>query len=204
MGITKQADTNVLKLVDDIQAYITERNAFGDSTGVKLFLVDDQTISTRDALSLMQTNALIGLAMVLLVTWLFLGYKIAFLTSIGIPFTLAGTFLILNSLGMSLNNNVLLGVVIALGMLVDDAVVVVEAIYQRLQQGIVAISATTAALKEVFSPVTTSVLTTIAVFLPLMLIPGILGEFMKVIPIVVSLSLAISLLQAYWMLPTHM
>lgn len=203
LAITKQADTNVLELVDDISNYIKERNIYSDATGVSLFLVDDQTISTREALNLMQTNALIGLAMVLLVTWAFLGTHIALLTSIGIPFTLAGTFLVLNTLGISLNNMVLLGVVIALGMIVDDAVVVVESIYQRIQNGMSGLKAATGALNEVFAPVSTSVMTTMAAFLPLMLLPGILGEFMKVIPIVVTLALAISLLEAYWMLPAH-
>lgn len=203
MAITKQANTNVLDLVDDVRSYIESRNRLSRTTGVELFLVDDQTISTRDALSLMQTNATIGLVMVLLVTWIFLGTRISLLTSIGIPFTLAGTFLVLNAIGMSLNNTVLLGVVIALGMLVDDAVVVVESIYQRLQQGMAPMQAATDSLQEVVSPVTTSVLTTMAAFLPLMLMPGILGEFMKVIPMVVTLALAVSLLEAYWMLPAH-
>ena len=203
LAITKQSTTNVLELVDDINAYIKERNELSDETGVKLHLVDDQTVSTREALKLMQTNAMIGLVLVLFVTWIFLGSRISFLTSIGIPFTLAGTFLVLNTAGMTLNNMVLLGVVIALGMLVDDAVVVVESIYQRLQQGQKGLHAAIDALKEVFAPVTTSVMTTMAAFLPLMLLPGILGEFMKVIPLVVTLALAISLLEAYWMLPAH-
>ena len=203
LAITKQANTNVLKLVDDIRAYIDERNRYSTNTGVNIFLVDDQTISTRNALSLMKTNAVIGVIMVLVVTWIFLGTRIAVLTSIGIPFTLAGTFLILNIIGMSLNNMVLLGVVIALGMLVDDAVVVVESIYQRLQQGMVPMRAAIEALQEVFAPVTTSVMTTMAAFLPLMLMPGILGDFMRVIPMVVTLALAVSLVEAYWMLPAH-
>lgn len=203
MTVTKQANTNVLQLVDNIQAYIDKRNQLSDNTGVKLFLSDDQTVSTRNALSLMQTNAVIGLLMVLLVTWVFLGLRIAFFTSIGIPFTLAGTFLILNAMDISLNNTVLLGIVIALGMLVDDAVVVVEAIYQRLQHGIKPIVAAIEGLREVFAPVTTSVLTTMAAFLPLMLMPGILGDFMKVVPMVVTLALAISLIEAYWILPVH-
>ncbi len=203
LAITKQANTNVLDLVDDINAYIDDRNQYRNGTGVDVFMVDDQTISTRNALALMQTNAIIGLVMVLVVTWIFLGTRIAVLTSIGIPFTLAGTFLILHIMDISLNNMVLLGVVIALGMLVDDAVVVVESIYQRLQQGMQPMSAALASLKEVFAPVTTSVMTTMAAFLPLMLMPGILGDFMRIIPMVVTLALAVSLLEAYWMLPAH-
>ncbi len=203
LTVTKQADANVIELVDQINAYLEERNQFKDATGVEMFLVDDQTVSTRKALTLMQNNALIGLVMVLLVTWAFLGSRIALLTSIGIPFTLAGTFLIISTGGLSLNNTVLLGVVIALGMIVDDAVVVVESIYQRLQRGLSGMDATIDSLREVFAPVTTSVMTTMAAFLPLVLMPGILGDFMRVIPIVVSLALFVSLFEAYWMLPAH-
>lgn len=203
LTVTKQADANVLDLVDRINSYIGERNELKTATGAEVFLVDDQTISTRQALDLMQTNAFIGLVLVLIVTWVFLGSRIALLTSIGIPFTLAGTFLIISSMGISLNNTVLLGVVIALGMLVDDAVVVVESIYQRLQHGLDGMSAVIKSLVEVFAPVTTSVMTTIAAFLPLMLLPGILGDFMRVVPMVVTLALLVSLVEAYWMLPSH-
>ena len=203
LTVTKQADANVLELLDLVNGYIEERNRYKSSTGAEIFLIDDQTISTRQALELMQMNAMIGLGLVLIVTWIFLGTRIALLTSIGIPFTLAGTFLIISTIGITLNNTVLLGVVIALGMLVDDAVVVVESIYQRLQHGLDAMSAVIKSLQEVFAPVTTSVMTTIAAFLPLMLLPGILGEFMKVIPLVVTLALLVSLVEAYWMLPSH-
>ncbi len=88
-------------------------------------------------------------------------------------------------------------------MLVDDAVVVVESIYYRLQRGAAVLPATLNSLKEVVGPVTTAVLTTMAAFLPLMLLPGILGKYMMVIPLVVTIALAISLVEAYWMLPAH-
>jgi multidrug efflux pump subunit AcrB len=102
-----------------------------------------------------------------------------------------------------LNNSVLLGVVISLGMLVDDAVVVVEGIYYRIRHGMGATQAAVESLREVFAPVTASVLTTMAAFMPLMLMPGILGQFMMVIPLVVTMALAISLIEAYWILPSH-
>ena len=132
-----------------------------------------------------------------------MGTRIALLTAIGIPFILAATFWILAANGETLNITVLLGVVIVLGMLVDDAVVVVESIYYRLQRGEKALQAAIGAMKEVALPVTTAVLTTIAAFLPLMLLPGILGKFMRVIPMVVTIALTISLIEAFWMLPAH-
>ncbi|MET0118445.1 MAG: efflux RND transporter permease subunit [Sedimenticola sp.] len=203
LASTKKAKANTLELVQGINAYIEERNRFSAKTGVELVLIDDQTEITRSALSIMQNNALLGLGMVLIVTWLFLGSRIALLTSIGIPFILAGTFWVLSSMGQTLNVSVLLGAVISLGMLVDDAVVVVESIYYRLQRGEAALPAILASLKEVVAPVTSAVLTTMAAFLPLMLLPGILGDYMLIIPLVVTIALAISLVEAYWMLPAH-
>ncbi len=203
LTVMKKDSTNVLELVDKLQAYINEANTAQTSSGMSLVLLDDQTEITKNALNIMQTNALFGLVLVLFSTWLFLGLRIATIVAIGIPFTLCATFLTLEQLGQTLNVSVLLGVVICLGMLVDDSVVVVEAIYYRLARGMSKMDATIEGLKEVFAPVTASVCTTIAAFLPLMLLPGILGKFMLVIPLVVCLSLAYSLIEAYWMLPAH-
>ncbi len=203
LAIMKKENANTLELVERIRSYLEQRNKLAAKTGVDLLLVDDQTVPTRQAIDLMQNNALIGLVMVLLVAWAFLGSRIALLTAIAIPFILAGTFWVLSVIGETLNVTTLLGVVIVLGMLVDDAVVVVEAIYYRLQRGAESMRAAIDSLREVASPVSTAVLTTIAAFSPLMLLPGILGDFMRVIPLVVTIALAISLLEAFWMLPAH-
>ncbi len=202
-SVTKKSYTNTLELVERLDEYIGVTNQVINHRGVELTLLDDQTIPTRKALSVMQTNALVGLLLVILVTWIFLGSRIAFFIGIGIPFTLAGTFWVLNLTGSTVNVSVLLGLVLVLGMLVDDAVVVVESIYYRIQRGMDSLQAAQEALVEVFSPVTTAIITTMAAFLPLMLLPGILGDFMFVIPFVVTIALAISLLEAYWMLPVH-
>jgi len=203
LAVTKQAQVNTLQLVQRLNEYVAERNRVSDGTGVQVELIDDQTEMTRSALKIMENNALLGLFLVLLVSWIFLGSRIALITSIGIPFVLAGTFWLLSAMDQTLNVMVLLGVVISLGMLVDDAVVVVEAIYYRMQRGADALTASIESLKEIFAPVTAAVLTTIAAFLPLMLMPGILGKFMLVVPLVVTTALLISLLEAFWMLPAH-
>ncbi len=203
LAVTKKVAVNTLDLVARLNAYAEKKNLQSSQTGVIVALTDDRTEITRNALRIMQNNAALGLILVLFTTWLFLGMRIALLTTIGIPFILAGTFWVLQIMGHTLNVTVLLGVVISLGMLVDDAVVVVEGIYYRLQRGASGMKASIDAIEEVFSPVTAAVLTTIAAFLPLMLLPGILGEFMRVIPIVVTTALVISLFEAFWMLPSH-
>lgn len=203
LSVMKQSGANTLELIERVQDFVQSRNELITNTGVKLTLINDQSEITKKAIKIMETNALYGLGFVLLITFLFLGFKISSITTIGIPFILAGTFWLLAGLGQTLNVSILLGVVIALGMLVDDAVVVAESIYHKIHLGFEKHEATIQALKEVVAPVTTAVLTTIAAFLPLMLLPGILGEFMRVIPMVVTTALLISLVEAYWMLPAH-
>ena len=203
MSITKASFTNTIDLVDQINTYIENKNILLEGTGIELILSDDQTQRTRHALTVMERNAAFGLFLVLGICWLFLGIRIASFVTIGIAFSIAGTFWVLNILGNTLNVAVLLGIVIVLGMLVDDAVVVVEAIYYRLQRGQQALTAAIDSLREVAQPVTSAVLTTICAFTPLMLLPGILGDFMFVIPLVVTIGLLVSLVEAFWILPSH-
>ncbi len=203
LAINKRSKVNTLELVQRIDAYLAQQKASLGPTGVQVTLLDDQTIPTRQAIGTMQTNALQGLLLVALAAWLFLGSRMALLVSLGIPFSLAGTFWVLHSLGFTLNLTVLLGVIIALGMLVDDAVVILEDIYYRMARGAQAIDAAAEAVRTVGWPVLAAVLTTVAAFLPLMLLPGIVGEFMLLVPLVVSLALLISLAEGFWMLPTH-
>jgi len=203
MSITKVGFTNTLDLIDRINAYVDTKNELLAGSGISLILSDDQTTQTRKALSVMQTNAAVGLVLVLGVCWLFLGFRIAAFVTLGIAFSISGTFWVLNITGNTLNVSVLLGIVIVLGMLVDDAVVMVEALYYRLQRGQDAISAAIDSLREVGQPVTSAVFTTISAFLPLMLLPGIVGDFMLVIPLVVTIGLLVSLIEAFWILPSH-
>lgn len=203
MAVTKKSRTNTLELVERLRAYIDAQNPLLAAQGLTLALTDDQTVPTREAIDVMQTNALYGMLLVLAVCWVFLGWRIGVLVALGIPFSLLGTFAILAPMGYTVNVSVLLGVVIALGMLVDDAVVVVEAIYYRMERGQQALQASLDGMVEVWKPVLASVATTLAAFLPLMLLPGIVGKFMFVIPFVVTLALVISLAEAFWMMPVH-
>lgn len=203
LSITKKSYTNTIELVDRINQYLKNQNTVLIPIGIHLALVDDQTIPTKEAINIMQINAGLGLLLVLATTWAFLGGRMAILLSLGIPFSIAGAFAVIYAIGWTLNVSILLGVVIVLGMLVDDTVVVVEAIYYRISRGLDAVTASINALREIFTPVLTSVLTTIAAFLPLMLLPGIVGKFMLVVPAVVTLALAFSLVEAFWMLPAH-
>lgn len=202
-AITKKSRVNTLNLVADIHRLVDARAPGLAKDGFQLKLFDDQTVSTKTAIGVMEANALLGLLVVLGLCWLFLGTRLALLVSLGIPFSLAGTFAILYAFDFTLSIPVLLGIVIALGMLVDDAVVITEAIYYRIARGVDALAATLGAVREVGWPVLAAVATTIAAFLPLMLMPGIVGKFMFLVPLVVTLALLMSLAEAYWMMPAH-
>ncbi len=203
LAVSKKSYTNTIDLVDRVNAFIAQKNKDLVGSGVRMLLMDDQTVPTRRAIGVMEANAVQGLLLILLVCWVFLGSRISLLVALGIPFSMAGTFWVLRTMGFTLNVSVLLGIVIVVGMLVDDAVVIVEEIYYRITRGAQTMEAAVAAISAVGMPVLASVLTTMAAFMPLMLLPGILGKFMFVIPLVVTLALLISLVEAFWMLPTH-
>ena len=205
-AVMKASQANLITLVEDVNNHLEDYNAQHSVKGVNAILVDDQTLPTTKAINIMENNALQGLILVLLVSWLFLGWRVGILVALTIPFSLSGVFVTLFAINETLNLTVLLGVVIALGMLVDVAVVMVESLINRLRKGDNTIDAAMNAMREVGWPIFAAVLTTIAAFLPLMLLPGILGDFMRVVPLVVTLALLISLLQAFWILPslTHM
>ena len=203
LSVIKIPYTNTIELVERVSDYIAMKNNQIEGSGIRLILADDQTTQTRSAIDIMQNNALLGLVLVLVMCWLFLGLRIAAMVTLGIIFSIAGTLWVLSFSGNTLNVSVLLGIVIVLGMLVDDAVVVVESMYYRLQRGMNGLDAAIDALKEVGKPVTSAVSTTMAAFLPLMLLPGIVGKFMFVIPFVVTVGLAVSLIEAFWILPSH-
>lgn len=204
LSVFKDEHANNVELLDRIRTHIAEQNPVLSSLGIKIVLLEDQSLTIRHAIEVMQNNALIGLGLVLMTVWAFLGFRVALLTSISIPFVLAGVFILLVAFGQTLNSTTLLGVVIVLGMLVDDAIVVVEAIYSKIREGYQGVAAALAGLQEVSLPVASAVLTTIAAFLPLMLMPGVLGDYMKHVPAIVSIALLISLIEAFWMLPSHM
>ncbi|MDP2834518.1 MAG: efflux RND transporter permease subunit [Pseudomonadota bacterium] len=201
LSVIKAENVNTLDLTHAVRGLVTHKNqAFGAPVYT---LLDDQSDTTREAIGVMETNALFGLAVVLAVTWFFLGGRLALLTSLGVPFALAGMFLALHLLGQTLNVSVLLGVVIVLGIPLDDAVVVADAIRRRLATGMSRMEAVAGALKEVSRPVTASVLATCLAFAPLLLLPGLLGRFMFVTPLTVIVTLGMSLIASLWLLPRH-
>lgn len=171
--------------------------------GINFSLFNDSTIQIRDSIDVLVWNFIIGFGLVVVILFVFIGFRNALMTAIGIPITFALTFLILELLGETLNSNVLFGLVLVLGLIVDHAIVIIENSYRLQQEGLSRKEAAIQGTNQVIGPVVAATLTTVAAFLPLMLLPGVIGKFLRVIPLVVSIALIVSTAEAAIFLPSH-
>ncbi|MBW2377649.1 MAG: efflux RND transporter permease subunit, partial [Deltaproteobacteria bacterium] len=154
----------------------------------------------RDRLALLLRNARIGLVLVLLILGLFLEARLAFWVTLGIPISFAGSLLMFPAAGLSINMISLFGFIVTLGMVVDDAIVVGEAIYRHRSEGMDRLEASIAGVKEVARPVVFAILTTCMAFAPMLMIPGAMGKFFSVMPKLVIIVLLISLVESLFVL----
>ncbi|MCH8828891.1 MAG: efflux RND transporter permease subunit, partial [Planctomycetes bacterium] len=155
-------------------------------------------------LDLMMRNGKTGLVLVVLSLMLFLNWRVAFWAAVGLPVSFFGTFIIMWALGATINLLTLFGLIIVLGIIVDDAIVIGENIYRHIEEGMPPLQAAVKGTEEVMWPVTIAVLTTIAAFAPLFFIRGQIGDFMGQLPIVVLAALSVSLIEALMILPAHL
>ncbi|MCA9026424.1 MAG: efflux RND transporter permease subunit [Planctomycetaceae bacterium] len=155
-------------------------------------------------LDLMLRNGRAGLLLVLISLNLFLNWRVAMWTAVGLPVAFLGTFIVMWGLGATINLLSMFGLIIVLGIIVDDAIVIGENIYRRVEEGLPARQAAIEGAEEVFWPVTIAVTTTIAAFSPLLFISGQIGDFMRQLPIVVLAALSVSLAEALIILPSHL
>jgi len=171
--------------------------------GLSVSLVNDSTVQIRDSIDVLLTNAVQGLVLLSLILFLFLGARNALMTALGIPVTFAATFLVLEALGETINSNTLFGLVLVLGLVVDHAIVITENTYRLRRLGLDKRSAAIEGTGQVAWPIVASSLTTVAAFLPLMILPGTIGKFLRVIPLVVSIALIASTIEAIVFIPAH-
>ncbi|MEM9594605.1 MAG: efflux RND transporter permease subunit [Acidobacteriota bacterium] len=202
ISLTKNERGNTLDIVADTRALV---DSWGPRLppGVELDLYNDESLVVRSILSVLQSNAVLGLMLVILGLVLFVGWRAALCAALGIPVTFLLALVALDWTGDSLNGSTLFGLILVLGMVVDDAIVILENCYRHLQEGKSLQDAAIDGVQEVAAPVVISTLTTLAGFLPLVLMPGTMGKFMRIIPITVALVLLASLFEAFWILPSH-
>ncbi len=165
---------------------------------------NDRSEVYRQRLNLLMTNGYVGLGLVFIFLGFFLELRLAFWVALGIPISFLGSLLFLPALGVSINMMSMFAFIIALGIVVDDAIVVGENIYHYRQAGMPFLAASIRGAREVAMPVTFSILTNIAAFLPLAFVPGDMGKVFKAIPLVVITVFVISLVESLLVLPAHL
>ena len=172
--------------------------------GMSIQVWNDKSEVYRDRISLLLRNAGQGLILVLLVLGLFLEIRLAFWVTLGIPISFLGAIMLMPATDVSLNMISLFAFILTLGIVVDDAIVVGEAIYNQRKKGLSGLDAAIAGAREVAVPVVFSVLTTVVAFSPLLFIPGVTGKFFINIPMIVIPILLLSLVESLFILPAHL
>lgn len=169
------------------------------------YRVDGNTAQDyRERLALLTENGLLAIIIVLVILALFLEYRLAFWVMMGMTISFVGAILFLPLIGLSINMISMFGFLVVLGIVVDDAIVVGENVYEYRQQGMSNIEAAIAGAKDISKPVTFSILTNIIAFVPLLFIPGVTGKYWWPLPAVVIVVLAVSLFEALFILPAHL
>ncbi len=195
VDVVKRSGENLLIATDKINEKLDDLMAqYPDD--LQFSITNDQSQMTRDLVNSLENNIISGVILVVLVLLFFLGTRNALFVGIAIPVSMFMAFLILSALGITINMMILFSLILALGMLVDNGIVIVENVYRLMEEGMSAWEATRLGVSEVAWPIITSTATTLAAFLPLALWPGLIGEFMRYLPIGVIITLASSLFVA--------
>lgn len=197
LDVKKQGGKNLLDASDKIEEILAIAKEDGTiPRSVSVSITSDQSNNTRDMVSNLENSIILGIILVVGVLLFFLGLRNALFVGVAIPLSMLMSFLILESMGVTLNVMVLFSLVLALGMLVDNGIVIVENIYRHMDEGLSATKAVITGVGEVAMPIIASTATTLAAFLPLAIWPGMMGEFMKYLPITLMIVLGSSLFVA--------
>jgi multidrug efflux pump subunit AcrB len=197
LDVKKRAGKNMVAAAEQIQVIVADAidNTFPPDLTVTV--VNDQSSKTIGQVDDLVNNIIFGVILVVTVLMFFLGFKNALFVGFAIPMSMFMSLMILQLLGQSLNTMVLFGLIMGLGMLVDNGIVVVENVYRLMEdEGMGRIEAAKKGIGEIAFPIIISTATTVAAFIPLGLWPGIMGEFMKILPITLSVVLGSSLFVA--------
>lgn len=201
ISVKKRSGENIIGVADAVKAIIEEaRPSFPPTT--EITVVADQSKEIRDIVRELENNIFSGLVLVILVLFAFLGFRNSVFVAIAIPLSMLLSFIVIAALGHTMNMVVLFSLILALGMLVDNAIVVVENIFRHRNEGYSRQEAASRGTNEVAVPVTASTLTTLVAFGPMLFWPDIVGEFMKYLPITLIITLSASLFVALVINPT--
>ncbi|MFC1544195.1 efflux RND transporter permease subunit [Gemmatimonadota bacterium] len=201
LGVSKRAGENIIETAEAIKLVIEEMQPEFPAT-TRVSITGDQSEDIEDMVSSLENNIISGLLLVVAVLFFFLGVRNSLFVGIAIPLSMLLSFMVMKVMGISMNMVVLFSLILALGMLVDNAIVIVENIYRFMEQGFDRVTAARKATGEVAMPVIAATATTLAAFSPLLFWPGIVGEFMGFLPLTLIITLSSSLFVALVINPT--
>ena len=204
LNVKKSPSSDILSAREVVLKEIKQIKDLLKEEGIQITLMDDESTDVRNRLKLILSNGATGFLLIILILLVALNFKTAFWVSMGIPFSLAFTMIIAHLLDQTINNMTLAGIIIVLGIVVDDAIIVADNIKEKYERGLKGINALQQGVIEVITPITISILTTILAFIPLMFFGGYFGLFIRYIPLIVFLMLMGSLLESYFILPNHL
>lgn len=203
LTISKKSKADTLELVADIKKKVTYfQEQYKDK--LSFHLAHDESKEVKKRLSVLSGNAVIGLVIILILLFAFLPWKIGFAAALSLPLSIFSTLAAMYFLGIDLNTVTILALVIVLGMLVDDSVIISENFTKYRHRGISPLESSLMSIKIFWLPITATVLTTMAAFLPMLITQGIMGAFIKWIPIIVCLALLLSLFECFFFLPMRL
>ncbi len=201
--IYKTSDEDALDIAGAVRAYVAaKQQSLPPGAAIEVFY--DTTDALQARIDLLTRNGLIGLGLVFFILWLFLDLRLSFWAGLGIPTSICGAMFILWVSGVTINMISLFGLIMVLGIVVDDAIVVGEAIYVHRQAGDSPLQAAIGGVNEVAMPILAAVTTTIVAFIPLAHVGGVMGKFVSILPMVVISCLLISLVESLFLLPAHL
>jgi len=201
LRIFRIGDQSPLEIADAVENLLKDYQL---PPGVKYRTDSNRAADYRERLSLLTENGVLAIIIVLVILTLFLEYRLAFWVMMGMTVSFIGGMILLPLIGISVNMISMFGFLVVLGIVVDDAIVVGENVYEYRQKGLSPMKAAIAGTKDVASPVLFSIVTTIIAFVPLLFMPGETGKFWQPLPAVVIVILAVSLLEALFILPSHL
>lgn len=199
--VSRTSDEDLFIVVDTVRKYVAGKQL---PPGYKMVLYQDISGDVRERINLLTKNGLQGLLLVFIVLAIFLDLRLAFWVALGIPVAILGAGVVLWMTGQTLNMLSMFAFLMALGIVVDDAIVIGENIYQKRETGLGPVAAAVEGTAEVLPSVCASVTTTIIAFMPLMFVTGVMGKFIAVMPVAVIAMLVISLVESMLVLPCHL
>ncbi|MBI5137022.1 MAG: efflux RND transporter permease subunit [Nitrospirae bacterium] len=203
LEVSKKRKGDTIAIVSEINGLVEEARR-GAPEGLTLTTTRDGSVWIESRLETLYANGAVGFVLVCLTLFALLDWRMAFWAAVGIPTSFLMAFVFMHMAGMSINMLSLFALIVVLGLIVDDAIIITENVYRYLLKGYTPRMAAVVGAAEVMMPVLAATTTTMAAFLPMMLMTGIMGKFMKVIPIVVVFCLIATMIESLVMLPSHL